>query len=89
MVFGLQLSFARVGSTVNFLVMEPIYKEVTKHYTGSKAIGVVLFLASATCAMSMACALILGKFQMTLRKLSFKSIFQFQDGWINEHNALQ
>jgi MFS family permease len=62
MVFGLQLSFARVGSTVNFLVMEPIYQEVKKHYQGSHAIGVVLFIASVTCVMSMTCALILGEY---------------------------
>lgn len=62
MVFGLQLSFARVGSTVNFLVMEPIYKEVTKYYQGPRAIGVVLFIASVTCVMSMTCALILGNY---------------------------
>lgn len=60
MVFGLQLSFARVGSTVNFLVMEPIYKYVNQFYHGSSAIGVVLFIASTTCLMSMASALILG-----------------------------
>lgn len=30
MVFGFQLSFARVGSAVNFIVMEPLYRYV-KH----------------------------------------------------------
>lgn len=28
MVFGFQLSFARVGSTVNFIVMEPLYRYI-------------------------------------------------------------
>lgn len=60
MVFGLQLSFARVGSTVNFLVMEPIYGVVKQYYTGHTAIGVVLLLAGTTCIMSFICALILG-----------------------------
>lgn len=60
MVFGLQLSFARVGSTVNFMVMEPIYNYVNEFYQGPKAIGVVLLLATLTCVMSMICALILG-----------------------------
>lgn len=78
MVFGLQLSFARVGSTVNFLVMEPIYKEVTKHYDGPKAIGVVLFLASTTCVMSMMCALILGKNYIFNSYLINQIFFQFR-----------
>ncbi|XP_043680857.1 major facilitator superfamily domain-containing protein 1-like isoform X2 [Vespula pensylvanica] len=60
MVFGLQLSFARVGSTVNFLVMEPIYNYVSKSYVGPECIGVVLFLAAITCVGSMICACILG-----------------------------
>lgn len=60
MVFGLQLSFARVGSTINYLVMEPIYNFVEHFYAGYKAIGVVLLLASLTCIMSFICALILG-----------------------------
>uniref|UniRef100_U5ET16 Lysosomal dipeptide transporter MFSD1 n=1 Tax=Corethrella appendiculata TaxID=1370023 RepID=U5ET16_9DIPT len=60
MVFGLQLSFARVGSTVNFIVMEPLYKYVNKFYKGFQCTGVVLLLASLTCVMSMLCALILG-----------------------------
>lgn len=60
MVFGLQLSFARVGSTVNFVVMEPIYKYVTGFYQGHTAIGVVLLLAALTCVMSFICALCLG-----------------------------
>ncbi|GAB1862909.1 Major facilitator superfamily domain-containing protein 1 [Camponotus japonicus] len=60
MVFGLQLSFARVGSTVNFLVMEPIYNYVSNYYKGPECIGIVLFLAAGTCVMSMICACILG-----------------------------
>lgn len=60
MVFGLQLSFARVGSTVNFLVMEPIYNYVSQYYKGPECIGIVLFLAATTCAGSMICAYILG-----------------------------
>lgn len=60
MVFGLQLSFARVGSTVNFLVMEPIYNYVAQYYKGPECIGIVLFLATLTCVGSMICTCILG-----------------------------
>lgn len=60
MVFGLQLSFARVGSTVNFLVMESVYKYMSQFYHGPMATGSVLMLATTTCVMSLACALGLG-----------------------------
>lgn len=60
MVFGLQLSFARVGSTVNFLVMESVYKYVKQFYSGSYVLGMVLFIAASTCVMSFISALILG-----------------------------
>ncbi|KAH8302010.1 hypothetical protein KR044_001800 [Drosophila immigrans] len=59
MVFGLQLSVARFGSTVNFWVMQPIYDYVRKFYD-ERALGVVLLLATLTCVMSLLCALILG-----------------------------
>ncbi|XP_053692957.1 major facilitator superfamily domain-containing protein 1-like isoform X2 [Sabethes cyaneus] len=61
MVFGLQLSFARVGSTVNFLVMVPVYNYVRSlGYQGHQCTGVVLLMATLTCVMSMLCALMLG-----------------------------
>lgn len=60
MIFGLQLSFARVGSTVNFLVMESVYEWVTQKYKGPAGLGIVLFIATSTCLLSMWCALILG-----------------------------
>ena len=44
MVFGLQLSFARVGSTVNFQVMEPFYNWVNKYYQGYMCIGMTLLI---------------------------------------------
>ncbi|XP_068621039.1 lysosomal dipeptide transporter MFSD1-like [Battus philenor] len=60
MVFGLQLSFSRFGSTVNFWVMEPIYRWVANYYGGYERLGVALFIASFTCVGSLACGLILG-----------------------------
>lgn len=60
MVFGLQLSFARVGSTVNFLVMDPMYEYVGNWYQGYVCLGVVLLIATGTCIMSFICAVILG-----------------------------
>lgn len=46
MVFGFQLSFARVGSTVNFIVMEPLYRYVKTHIDipNYQSVSVVLLL---------------------------------------------
>lgn len=60
MVFGLQLSFARVGSTVNFVIMESVYKYISQFYKGYEATGMVLLLATTTCILSLTCALMLG-----------------------------
>lgn len=69
LVFGLQLSFARVGSTVNFLVMEPIYNYVSQYYKGPQCIGIVLFLAALTCVVSMICACVLGIMDKRVERL--------------------
>lgn len=60
MVFGLQMSIARFGSTVNFWVMQPIYDWVHNYYP-SRTLGAVLLLATTTCVLSLISALILGK----------------------------
>lgn len=44
MVFGVQLSLVRLGSAMNFWVMEPIYNWVQQFYQGYQGIGVVLFI---------------------------------------------
>ncbi|KAB7502962.1 Major facilitator superfamily domain-containing protein 1 [Armadillidium nasatum] len=59
-VFGLQLSMARVGSTVNFLSMGPIYSRIDQFEDGHVTLGISLMIAGATCVFSLACALILG-----------------------------
>ncbi|KAG8265505.1 Major facilitator super domain-containing protein 1 [Homalodisca vitripennis] len=59
-VFGLQLSFARVGSTVNLVVLGPLYNWVEQFYHGHTCLGVTLFIATATCVMSLLAALLLG-----------------------------
>ncbi|XP_063376320.1 major facilitator superfamily domain-containing protein 1-like [Cydia fagiglandana] len=60
MVFGLQLSFSRFGSTVNFWIMGPIYKWVSTYFVGYERLGVALFIAALTCFISLICGLILG-----------------------------
>ncbi|KAF7692747.1 hypothetical protein HF521_010357 [Silurus meridionalis] len=61
LVFGLQLSMARVGSTVNMNIMSWVYDQMkgllgrTGHYT----LGTALMIAGATCVLSLVCALLL------------------------------
>lgn len=58
-VFGLQLSMARIGSTVNFLVMEPIYNWVDGMEDGHTTLGIALIIAGATCVFSLICAVVI------------------------------
>lgn len=60
MVFGLQLSFARVGSTVNFDIMDSVYESISHYFKGYECLGIVLFIASSTCFLSFFSATILG-----------------------------
>lgn len=49
MVFGLQLSFARLGSTVNFMVMESLYQWVNRYYKGYTTTGLTLLIGELVC----------------------------------------
>ncbi|XP_072111549.1 lysosomal dipeptide transporter MFSD1 isoform X1 [Mobula birostris] len=62
LVFGLQLSMARLGSTVNMNIMEWIYSRaaVMVGCTGYKTLGISLMIAASTCVFSLLCALIIG-----------------------------
>ncbi|CAH1780917.1 unnamed protein product [Owenia fusiformis] len=63
MVFGLQLSFSRVGSTVNMNIMQPVYRWAATafgHGQSHTTLGIVLMLAVGTCIISLICALSLG-----------------------------
>ncbi|KAL0274102.1 UNVERIFIED_CONTAM: hypothetical protein PYX00_006612 [Menopon gallinae] len=74
MVFGFQLSFARLGSTVNFMVMEPIYTWVGQYYKGHMCTAISLFIAGSTCIVSFVCAIILAwmdkKYEKTSKRAS-------------------
>jgi len=58
-VFGIQLSFARIGSTVNLYVMKPLYDVVSKSVSGHKGLGLALFIAGLSTVISFICAVIL------------------------------
>ena len=61
MVFGFQLSVARVGSTVNFLTMGPLFAWIAETLgdPGHTAVGWTLLIAGSSCIMSLLCSLIL------------------------------
>ncbi|XP_013866535.1 lysosomal dipeptide transporter MFSD1 isoform X2 [Austrofundulus limnaeus] len=61
LVFGLQLSMARLGSTVNMNIMGWVYNKVALAVgsTGYTALGASLMIAAATCVFSLICALVL------------------------------
>ena len=59
MVFGFQLSVARVGSTVNFILMEPLFNYISQFSDGPTTVGWSLLIAGLTCVMSFFCAVIL------------------------------
>ena len=60
MVFGFQLSVARVGSTVNFVLMEPLFNYISQFTpTGYVVVGWSLLISGLTCVMSFLCALVL------------------------------
>ncbi|CAB1348818.1 unnamed protein product [Coregonus sp. 'balchen'] len=62
LVFGLQLSMARLGSTVNMNIMGWVYNRVADLVgsTGHTTLGVSLMIAGVTCIFSLVCALVLG-----------------------------
>uniref|UniRef100_A0A3Q2THR0 Lysosomal dipeptide transporter MFSD1 n=1 Tax=Fundulus heteroclitus TaxID=8078 RepID=A0A3Q2THR0_FUNHE len=62
LVFGLQLSMARLGSTVNMNIMGWVYSEVASAVgsSGYTTLGISLMIAAGTCVFSLMCALVLG-----------------------------
>lgn len=52
------------GSTVNLIVMTPVYDAVSKTKSGYEALGTALLIAASTCVFSLFCAFVLGLFDM-------------------------
>uniref|UniRef100_A0AAQ5Z2F8 Lysosomal dipeptide transporter MFSD1 n=1 Tax=Amphiprion ocellaris TaxID=80972 RepID=A0AAQ5Z2F8_AMPOC len=61
LVFGLQLSMARLGSTVNMNIMGWVYGKVEDLVgsPGHTTLGASLMIAAVTCLFSLSCALVL------------------------------
>ncbi|RMC01909.1 hypothetical protein DUI87_21070 [Hirundo rustica rustica] len=74
LVFGLQLSMARIGSTVNMNIMGWIYSRV-QHLlgcAGPSTLGLALLIGGVTCLFSLSCALVLAYLDRRAEKLLCK-----------------
>ncbi|KAJ8280343.1 hypothetical protein GJAV_G00053430 [Gymnothorax javanicus] len=71
LVFGLQLSMARVGSTVNMNIMGWVYDQMHSLVgsTGHTTLGATLMIAGVTCLFSLFCALVLGFLDRRAKKI--------------------
>ncbi|XP_055022552.1 major facilitator superfamily domain-containing protein 1 isoform X2 [Boleophthalmus pectinirostris] len=73
LVFGLQLSMARLGSTVNMNIMGSVYNKVGESVAaGHTTLGVSLMIAASTCLFSLICALVLGFLDKRAEKILHK-----------------
>ncbi|XP_062355388.1 major facilitator superfamily domain-containing protein 1 isoform X5 [Cinclus cinclus] len=74
LVFGLQLSMARIGSTVNMNIMGWIYSRVQDLLgsAGPSTLGLALLIGGVTCVFSLSCALILAYLDRRAEKLLCK-----------------
>jgi MFS family permease len=74
MVFGLQTSVARVGSTVNFQVVGPLYREMEdKFHNKHTALGWTLLIAGVTTVFSLVGAIILGFLDRRRERLTLRT----------------
>lgn len=71
LVFGLQLSMSRIGSTVNMVTMQPLNRAIGKYFNIhlNKQLGASLLTASVTCLFSTICALIMLYFTKRAKRI--------------------
>ena len=84
MVFGFQLSIARVGSTLNFLVMEPIFHHIKNNFEDNSALGWTLLIACSFTIMSFICSLLLGFMDKRREKVIQSSLVQCGNSGVTE-----
>ncbi|XP_033121743.1 major facilitator superfamily domain-containing protein 1-like [Anneissia japonica] len=74
MVFGLQLSFSRVGSTVNMNVMKPIYDATSEALPDYKRLAIALWVGAGFCILSMICGLMLWYYDARAARITKKGL---------------
>nr|XP_042135063.1 major facilitator superfamily domain-containing protein 1 isoform X3 [Peromyscus maniculatus bairdii] len=74
LVFGLQLSMARIGSTVNMNLMGWLYTKIETALgsAGHTTLGVTLMIGGVTCILSLICALVLAYLDRRAEKILHK-----------------
>ncbi|XP_059121444.1 major facilitator superfamily domain-containing protein 1 isoform X2 [Peromyscus eremicus] len=74
LVFGLQLSMARIGSTVNMNLMGWLYTKIETALgsSGHTTLGVTLMIGGVTCILSLICALVLAYLDRRAEKILHK-----------------
>uniref|UniRef100_A0AAA9T7V9 Lysosomal dipeptide transporter MFSD1 n=1 Tax=Bos taurus TaxID=9913 RepID=A0AAA9T7V9_BOVIN len=74
LVFGLQLSMARIGSTVNMNLMGWLYSKVEASLgsAGHTTLGVTLMIGGITCILSLVCALALAYLDQRAERILHK-----------------
>ncbi|CAO2612930.1 Major facilitator superfamily domain-containing protein 1, partial [Lemmus lemmus] len=74
LVFGLQLSMARIGSTVNMNLMGWLYTKIETSLgsAGHLTLGVTLMIGGVTCILSLICALVLAYLDRRAEKILHK-----------------
>ncbi|KAG8512488.1 Major facilitator superfamily domain-containing protein 1, partial [Galemys pyrenaicus] len=74
LVFGLQLSMARIGSTVNMNLMGWLYSKVESLMgsAGHTTLGVTLMIGGITCILSLICALALAYLDQRAERILHK-----------------
>lgn len=74
LVFGLQLSMARIGSTVNMNLMGWLYSKVEASLgsAGHTTLGVTLMIGGLTCVLSLICALVLAYLDQRAERILHK-----------------
>ncbi|XP_038049842.1 major facilitator superfamily domain-containing protein 1-like [Patiria miniata] len=69
MVFGLQLSFSRIGSTLNMNVNKPIYDSINNDLLPYQRLGYTLLVGVAMCVFSVICGIVIGILDFRAEKL--------------------
>ena len=78
-----QLSIARVGSTVNFLLVGPLFAWLSESMGDNHALGFTLLICGLTCVMSFLCALVKMGFKFFFEQNSSPLVISLSDSWVH------
>ncbi|KAL5253819.1 hypothetical protein ACHWQZ_G013556 [Mnemiopsis leidyi] len=70
-VFGIQLSFSRIGSTVGMVTLLPFYKAIASNFGEDKAhlMGTLLFFGAGLCILSLLASVVLALLDVRASKI--------------------